>query len=64
MTYLEILGWARKGIRTDKEKHRQMQEKALEGQAHDIAGHCQEVIDDLDVKLAILDEIEELHNKK
>lgn len=41
-----------------------MQEKALEGQAHDIAGHCQEVIDDLDVKLAILDEIEELHNKK
>ena len=64
MTYLEILGWARKGIRADKEKHRQMQEKALEGQAHDIAGHCQEVINDLDVKLAILDEIEELHNKK
>lgn len=40
MTYLEILGWARKGIQADKEKHREMQEKALEGQALDIAGHC------------------------
>lgn len=64
MTYLEILGWARKGIQADKEKHREMQEKALEGQALDIAGHCQEVIDTLDVKLATLDEIEDLHNRK
>ena len=55
MTYLEILGWARKG---------EMQEKALEGQALDIAGHCQEVIDTLDIKLATLDEIEDLHNRK
>lgn len=45
MTYLEILGWARKGIQADKAKHREMQEKALEGQALDIARHCQEVID-------------------
>lgn len=50
MTYLEILGWARKGIQADKAKHREMQEKALEGQALDIARHCQEVIDALDVK--------------
>lgn len=64
MTYLEILGWARKGIQADKEKHREMQKKALEGQALDIAGHCQEVIDTLDVKLATLDEIEDLHNRK
>ena len=64
MTYLEILGWARKGLQADKEKHREMQEKALEGQALDIAGHCQEVIDTLDVKLATLDEIEDLHNRK
>ncbi len=41
-----------------------MQEKALEGQAHDIAGHCQKMIDELDVRLATLDEIEELHNRK
>lgn len=64
MTYLEILGWARKGIQADKEKHREMQEKALEGQALDIARRCQEVIDTLDVKLATLDEIEDLHNRK
>lgn len=31
MTYLEILGWARKGIQADKAKHREMQEKALRG---------------------------------
>ena len=64
MTYLEILGWARKGIQADKAKHREMQEKALEGQALDIARHCQEVIDALDVKLATLDEIEHLHNSR
>ena len=61
MTYLEILGWARKGVIAEKENYRQMQEKALEGQAHDIAGHCQKMIDELDVRLATLDEIEELY---
>ena len=54
MTYLEILGWARKGVIAEKKNYRQMQEKALEGQAHDIAGHWQKMID----------EIEELHNRK
>ena len=33
MTYLEILGWARKGLQAEKANYRQMQEKALEGQA-------------------------------
>ena len=32
--------------------------------AHDIAGHCQERIDELEVRLATLDEIEDLHNRK
>lgn len=64
MTYLEILGWARMGDLAEKKNYRQMQEKALEGQAHDIAGHCQKMIDELDVRLATLDEIEELHNRK
>ena len=64
MTYLEIPGWARKGVIAEKKNYRQMQEKALEGQAHDIAGHCQKMIDELDVRLATLDEIEELHNRK
>lgn len=27
MTYLEILGWARKGVIAEKENYRQMQEK-------------------------------------
>lgn len=40
-----------------------MQEKALEGQAHDIAHRCQECIDKMEVALATLDEIEELHNR-
>lgn len=64
MTYLEILGWARRGIQSEKENLRAMQEKALEGQAHDIASHCQDRIDAMDVDLATLDEIEELHNRK
>ena len=51
MTYLEILGWARKGLQAEKANYRQMQEKALEGQAHDIAGHCQERIDELEKRL-------------
>ncbi|MBR2329575.1 MAG: hypothetical protein IKA58_06820 [Clostridia bacterium] len=63
MTYLAILGWARKGIKAEQEKHHQMQEKAIEGGAHDIMRHCQNIIDSLDVKLATLDEIEELHNR-
>ena len=64
MTYLEILGWARKGLQAEKANYRQMQEKAQEGQAHDNAGHCQERIDELEVRLATLDEIEDLHNRK
>ncbi len=64
MTYLEILGWARKGIRAEQAERRAMQEKAIEGQAMDIARFCQERIDEMDVKLATLDEIEELHNRK
>lgn len=51
MTYLEILGWARKGVIAEKENYRQMQEKALEGQAHDIACHCQKCIDELEADL-------------
>ena len=64
MTYLEILGWARKGISAEKANLRTMQEKALEGQAHDIASHCQERLDALDVRLATLEELEDIHNRK
>ena len=64
MTYLEILGWARRGIRAEITKLRTMQDKAIEGQAHGITEHCQERIDDLDVRLATLDELEDIHNRK
>ena len=64
MTYLELLGWARKGIQAEQAKHHEMQEKAIEGQAHDIMRFSQQRIDEMDVKLATLDEIEDIHNRK
>ena len=64
MTYLEILSFARKGVEADIAKYRAMQERALAGQAHDIASYAQETIDALEVKRATLDEIEEIHNRK
>lgn len=64
MTYLEILGWARKGIAAEGARLREMQEKAIEGQAHELMQAVQEQIDILDVKRATLDEIEEIHNRK
>lgn len=64
MTFLEILSYARKGIQADIDHYRAMQEKALQGQAHDLASYAQEKIDELDVKRATLDEIEEIHNRK
>lgn len=64
MTYLEILSWARKGIQAEQAKFREMQDKAIEGQALDIARHCQNRIDEMDVKLATLEELEDIHNRK
>lgn len=64
MTYLEILSWARKGLAAEKAKWREMQERAAEGGASTIVRGAQEQIDDIEVKEATLDEIEELHNRK
>ena len=64
MTYLEILGWARKGMTAESARIREMRDKAIEGQAHDLMRAMQEQIDALDVKRATLDEIEEIHNRK
>ena len=64
MTYLEILGWARKGMAAENAKLHEMQGKAIEGQAHDLMRAIQEQIDGLEVKRATLDEIEEIHNRK
>lgn len=64
MTYLEILSWARKGLAAEKAKLREMQDKAIEGQALRLMEKLQAQIDDIEVKEATLGEIEELHNRK
>lgn len=64
MTYLEILTYARAGVKAEQSRIREMQEKAIEGGNHVLASYAQDQIDALNVKLATLDEIEELHNRK
>lgn len=64
MTYLEILSWARKGLAAEKAKLREMQDKAIEGQALQLMEKIQEQIDGIEVKEQTLDDIEELHNRK
>lgn len=64
MTYTEILEWARRGIKAEQARIREMQEKALEGQALPLARQAQDAIDKLDVRLATIDEIQELHDRK
>ena len=64
MTYLEILGLARKGLRADKDKLREMQTKMIEGGNKIMVEKLQDSIDEIEVKEATLDEIEELHNRK
>lgn len=65
MTYLEILSWARKGIQAEQANLRELQSKAIEAQAHDIAKYCQERIDALDVlRFTTLEELEDIHNRE
>ena len=64
MTYLEILSWARKGLAAEKAKWSEMQEKAIEGGALDITRGAQEKIEEIEVKEATLDELEEIHNRR
>lgn len=64
MTYLEILNWARRGIAAEKEKMRDMQERAIGGGAQKLVQSIQEEIDRLEVKEATLDELEEIHDRK
>lgn len=64
MTYLEILSWARKGLSAEKAKWREMQDKAIEGGVLDITRGAQEKIEEIEVKEATLDELEEIHNRR
>lgn len=69
MTYLKILSYARRGIRAEIDNYRGMQEKALEGAgshagAQTLARKCQDMIDDLEVDMATIDELQEIHDRK
>lgn len=64
MTTLELLSWARKGVRAEKVQFQAAQEEALKGQALELARALQEQIDLLDVKAVALDDLEEIHNRK
>ncbi len=58
MTYLELLSWARKGLAAEKAKWREMQDKAIE------AGNEQEKIEEIEVKEQVIDDLEEIHNRR
>lgn len=64
MTCLELISWARKGLAAEKAKWREMQEKAIEGGALDITRGAQEKIEEIEVKEATLDDLEEIHNRR
>lgn len=69
MTYLKILMYAREGVQSKINEYRQMQDKALEGagahpEAKKLAVGLQNMIDALEVDMATLDELEEIHNRK
>ena len=69
MTYLKILMYAREGVQSKINEYRQMQDKALEGaganpEAKKLADGLQNMIDALEVDMATLDELEEIHNRK
>ena len=66
MTYLKILMYARTGIRAKIDEYRGMQEKALEGDsgAKHLADMAQRMIDDLEVDMATIDELQEIHERK
>ena len=69
MSYLKILMYAREGVQSKINEYRQMQDKALEGagahpEAKKLADGLQNMIDALEVDMATLDELEEIHNRK
>lgn len=69
MTYLKILMYARTGIQAKIDEYRGMQEKALEGAgansgAKHLAEMAQRMIDDLEVDMATIDELQDIHDRK
>lgn len=64
MTYLDLLSWARKGLAAEKAKWREMQDKAIEGGAKAIVDGAQEKIEEIEVKVQVIDDLEEIHNRR
>ena len=69
MTYLKILSYARRGIRAEIEQNREMQSKALQGagaypEAKKLADGFQAMIDALEVDMAPIDELQEIHDRE
>ena len=69
MTYLKILSYARRGIRAEIEQNREMQSKALQGagaypEAKKLADEFQAMIDALQVDMATIDELQEIHDRE
>lgn len=68
-TYLKILSYARRGIRAEIEQNREMQSKALQGagaypEAKKLADGFQAMIDALEVDMATIDELQEIHDRE
>lgn len=69
MTYLKILSYARRGIRAEIEQNHEMQSKALQGagaypEAKKLADGFQAMIDALEVDMATIDELQEIHDRE
>lgn len=69
MTYLKILMYARRGIRAEIDRIREIQNKALEGagshkEARQLADGLQSQIDALEVDMATIDELQEIHDRE
>lgn len=69
MTYLKILSYARRGIRAEIEQNREIQSKALQGagaypEAKKLADGFQAMIDALEVDMATIDELQEIHDRE
>lgn len=61
MTYLELLTYARHGVKAEIEDWANKQQIARDNDA--MVSACQGKIDELEIKLEDLDALEEIHNK-
>lgn len=63
MTYLELLTWAKMGIRTEIAQADRMHAAAMNARDDAALAIAQKYIDDLEGKLDIIEALEEIHNR-